>query len=80
LLLLTLLLVLLLLLLLLGRARLRLFLAWSGRFALLRPAGCALSLLPLALVVLPDFGVTRLVFVLLAMERGLLLNRRILAS
>jgi len=36
-----------------------------------------LRLLPMALVVLPDFFVTRLVLVLLALEHGLLLYRRI---
>ena len=70
--------VLLLLLWRLGRAWLRLFLAWSGRFALWRPSGSTLCLLPLALVVLPDLGVARLVLVLLAMQYGLLLDGRIL--
>ena len=64
----------------LGRARLCLFLARRGRFALLRPPACALGLLPLALVVLPDFNVTRLVLVLLAMQYGLLLDGRIFAT
>ena len=64
----------------LARAWLRLFLAWSGRFALWRSSGCALCLLPLALVVLPDFNVTRLVLVLLAMQYGLLLDGRIFAA
>ena len=64
----------------LGRAWLCLFLAWSGRFALWRPPGCALCLLPLAFVVLPDFGVARLVLVLLAMQYGLLLDGRIFAA
>jgi hypothetical protein len=54
------------------RARLRLFLARRGRLALLRPPACALGLLPLALVVLPDFGVARLVLVLLGVQHGLL--------
>jgi hypothetical protein len=62
-----------LLLLLLGHAWLRLFLARSRRLSLLRPPGWALCLPPLALVLLPDFGVTRLVLVLLGVQRGLLL-------
>jgi hypothetical protein len=57
----------------LGRAWLRLFLAWTRRVALLRPCGRSLHLLSLALVVRPDFRVARLVFVLLALERDLLL-------